>query len=258
MDPKSRRQSSRFVAGLSALVETARGVFSCRAENLSRTGVLLVGELPLDAGPTVRVTLASAAEDLKLTIPGRVVRVLPDPEEGQHRLGIDFDEIRDADRRVLEDLVSRVMEGMAPAAFDLRPGASAEEVRDALERVPLPHRVALAARAQVRDREILMHDANPMVLDALARNPQLNPLEFRALLRVRNLLPRTLQALARDGRWTGSEEQRILLASHPNMPFPDAERLATSLSTEGRRQLVQRPGVNPTLRMKLGQREKKR
>jgi hypothetical protein len=255
--PSNRRQESRFAAGLTAILDAGRGDLPCRAENLSRGGVLLTGALPLDAGPNVRVTLTSTAGDLTLEVSGRVCRVLPDPEGGQHRLGIEFDELGPTDRQVLEDLVARVVEGMSPAAFaDLRPGASAAEVREALERVPLAHRVALATRAQSRDREILIQDTNPLVLDALARNPNLTPLDFRALLRVRGLLPRTLQGLARDGKWSGSEEMRILIASHPNTPFADAERLAQTLGPDGRRKLLRRPGVNPALRLKLGQSEK--
>jgi hypothetical protein len=73
---------------------------------------------------------------------------------------------------------------------------------------------------------------------------------MRALLRLRNLLPRTLEALARDAKWS-SAEVRVQIASHNNAPHALVERLATGLPPDAQRRLLQSPGLSPSLRLKL-------
>jgi hypothetical protein len=171
---------------------------------------------------------------------------------------VTFQELSDAQRETLESLVARVVEGVSPAAIEALPhDASVRQIREALERIPAAHRAAIASRGAAREREIMIQDPDPQVLDALARNPNLTPPELRTLLRSRQLLPRTLQHLCRDGRWTGTEEFKINIACHPNVPFSVAERLIESLGADAKRRALVQPGLNPALRMKLGQKARR-
>jgi hypothetical protein len=225
--------------------------YPCAAHDLSRSGVLLTGELPWPADREVDLTVRSVGGDLNLRIRGLVQRVSEDGAE-HTQVGIEFGRIEEAQRSVLESLVSRVVEGLSPAFLEgLTPNAPEPEIRDALAKVPLAHRMALAARAMPREREILIKDSNPQVLEALARNPNLLTHEMRSLLRLAILLPSTLEILARDSRWMGDEEAKILIATHPRAPFTLSDRLLATVSPDGMRKALQRPGLNPSLRTKL-------
>ena len=66
----------RFQAGLPAVLRCGEEEYGCTAHDLSRTGVLLVGEVPLPAQTEVVITLRSQAGDLAQKFPGRVARPL--------------------------------------------------------------------------------------------------------------------------------------------------------------------------------------
>jgi hypothetical protein len=206
------------------------------------------------AGPAIEVTLTSVGGDLAVRLHASVARTTIDPASGPVRLGIEFGPMADAAREKLDFLVARVVEGTAPAPLDgLSAQASPREIREALAQVPAAQRAALAARAMPREREILMQDTDPNVLDALARNPNLTPPELHGLLRSKQVLPRTLEHLARDGRATGIDDVKIAIACHPNAPFALAERLISTLTPEARKRAVLQPGLAPALRMKFAQ-----
>jgi hypothetical protein len=70
----------------------------------------------------------------------------------------------DARRDALEALLARLLETPAVVSLDsLKPGASPQDIKSALEAIPLPQRIALASRAGLKEREHLRLDANPSV-----------------------------------------------------------------------------------------------
>ena len=216
-DFKADRSSGRFPAGVAATLLLDGGEYACHVENLSRTGALLVGNFPQSAGPRVGVILTSANGDLRVESDALVRRVVAEDETSAVRIGVDFESMRPEERDTLERLISRVVEGRAPVALEaLGTDAKPEQIREALDSVGVVHRASLARRCVPRMREILFHDTDPTVLDALARNPTLSPPELRTLLGKRQLRPQTLEKLSRDSRWSGMAELRILMACHPN------------------------------------------
>jgi len=253
-DGLERRGTSRFQAGLPVVLRVRGAEHPCRGLDLSRRGLLVIGDFPPDLGPELELTLSSAAGDLRFDCKARVIRRAAD-EQGQLRVGLEFIDVDYEHRTTLEALIARVVEGIAPAAIEaLPPHPTPAQIRDALENTPLSHRVTLASRAQPREREILFHDPSPQVIDALARNPQLLQNEVRAMLRMPMLLPSTLDSLARDPRWGGNKELRILIASHHNATYSMVERLTKNIDRESARRLIQAPGLNPAVRTKLLQR----
>jgi len=254
MDRPSRG-SARFLAGLSAVVHYHGQDYNCSAHNLSRTGALLRGSVPWPSDESVEISIASGTGDLTLRTRGRVRRVdVEESEEGRLlRIGVEFGDLDDEQSRVLEALVARVVEGVSPAALEsLHAEATADQIREALEKIPVAHRMSLAARGSAREREILMNDPNPQVLEAVARNPKLLPKDVMALLRIHNILPSTLEILGRDARLAQHEELRVLIASHPKAGLTLARNVAKDLSPEGQAKLLRRPGVHPTLRLEIG------
>ena len=235
-------------------------VYACEAGNLSRRGALLTGDLPRPSGDRVRVSIHAARGDLALHVPARVVYVR-DEGDGSRTLGIEFVALSDQESEVLQRMVARVVEGKVPAALEaLGPGAKPAEMRRALDKTPVPHRIALALRGMYQERAVLMHDSSPQVLEALARNPNLALQEARMLGRSHKIFPATLGLLASDPRWARDEELKIILATHPRVPLQLAEQIVVRLNDASLRKVLQRSGLplevkaqlmNPVMRRRL-------
>jgi hypothetical protein len=203
-------------------------------------------------GQTVRLTVQSGSGDLTLTLEARVIRIAGDDKSDDPPMGIEFGPIDDTDRPTLEALISRVVEGVAPASLqNLSAQSSAAEIRRALESISLGHRIALAGRAMPREREMLMHDTQMQVIDALARNPLLLLHEVQSVLRMPCLLPHTLDTLARDPKWKSNESIKVMIATHTNASLALAQRLVDTLGPEGKRKVLQSSGLKPALRIRL-------
>jgi hypothetical protein len=255
MDPKDpgASRNSRFAAGVPATVHLPKNDYECVAYNLSRTGALMVGSFPNLAGYRVEATLRFPQGDPAVRLAGRVVRA--DHEEGDDHLAVEFMEVDDEKRDRLEVLLARIIEGYAPAPIEaLRSGAPVQEVRRALDQVPLPHRISLATRAKPREREFLCQDTHPQVLEALARNPNLRVDEARSLAALPDLRPSTLELLSRDPRWAHDEEVQCAVVAHRRTPLVLAQRIVDRLKPPAIRKLIQRPGVPPAIRTQLQKR----
>jgi hypothetical protein len=246
------RAKPRFLAALPASLRCGEKELPCEAFNLSRSGVLLIGNLPQPEEPDLEVRITTPSGDLELRALARVVHAQSDPASGESKLGLQFSQLEPAQNETIDLLVARIVEGMAPAALDTLPrGASATRTREALKKIPVPHRVALARRGQAREREILRQDPDPHVLDALARNPRITLPEIIALARLPHLLPSTIETMAADPRWKLNDEVRIMLATHPRASFATADRIVSGMSEVVLQRALHRPGLNPGVREKL-------
>jgi hypothetical protein len=249
-DTSPAHRSPRFAAALHAEVVIAGQPVRCEAHNLSRSGVLLVGcPVPEKAVESLELTLHAPTGDLELAVAARVARVEPADAPDETRIAVEFAGLDDKEKDVLEVLVSRVLEAHTSVALDdLPPNAKPAEIRHALAKIPIPHRVALAIRATPRERKLIRHDTHPQVLEALVRNPNLLDGEVWAIAAVRTLVPSTLELLARDPRCQRDDELKILLATHPRVPVPLAERLLRGLKLVALRKVLQKPGLNESVR----------
>jgi hypothetical protein len=245
-------RESRFAASLPASMQYESGDAPCRAHNLSRTGVLLVGDLPIPASPVVRVTIGSPGRDLSVTLFGRISWSDREAESRETRLAVEFLGGPDDTDATLEALIARVVEGTSPASLkDLPDNASPEQVRAALANIPVPHRVTMAVRAMPKERGFLLRDTNVHVMDALARNPNLLPHELLKILRVRSILPHTLEIIAKDKRWANNEHILILVATNRNTPAAVAERLVSTMRKATLHKVIRAPDLAPALRTKV-------
>lgn len=245
----THRRGSRFPAGIAAECRLDGRDFTCSAHNLSRSGVLLEGPCVSSPGAVLDLTLKSPKRTLQVAVRGRVIRADAGAESGDSRLAVEFVDLSPEQRESLNVLIARVIEGQSPGPLEsLRPDASASEIRKALESVPLPHRIALAARASPREREILRHDVNAAVLEALARNPNLILAEARALAQSPFVTASTLEMLAHDPRWLQDDELRIWVASHPKVSLAVGESMVAAMKPPVLRRLLQRPGLQGVLR----------
>ena len=248
-DPSEASGSSTsFLAGLRAKLRFDGKMGSCETVDLSLAGGLLSGEFPAIEGSEVTLSLSSSSGDLEFEADARVTF------QSESQLGIQFEHLSEAQTSNIEALLSRAQEGIRPASLEsLDQDSSVVEIKAALKKIPLPHRVNLARRASMLDRSFLVHDESPQVLEALARNPQIIQQEVVQLLRLTTLLPTTLEVLSRDARWMSSEELKITIATHPRVTFHVADRLVKTLSIVGIRRVIRRPGLNPAIKQKLVQ-----
>ncbi len=250
-DDHHKRAVPRFVSVIHAKLHVGGQTHECRAANLSRQGVLVRGRFPGGSADRVEVTLSDPSGRLEVRLPARVAWTRSRPKS-EAALGLVFEPL-DADLGArLETLVGRVLEGRTLVPLDDLPDdAPALEVRSALERVPLAKRIALASRAQARERRFLLHDKSPQVLEALTRNPHLKQSEARALAKVPHLLTGTLERLARDERWSDDEDIRLAVAVHPRVPMPLAEKLLAGLGPVALRKALTTPSLKDPMRRKI-------
>lgn len=206
-----------------------------------------MGSLPELPAGDVHLTLIAPRGDLRVRLRGRIARREPASARGeQGSLAVEFLHLDPSEADGLETLLARLIEGTAPGPLEqLKADAGPHEVRKALEAIPLAHRIALASRAGPRERELLRHDLQPPVLDALSRNPNLLLAEARALAALATLPASAIEQLAADPRWSRDEELRLLLLAHPRTPAPLADRLLGELRAVALRRLLQRSLPGP-------------
>jgi hypothetical protein len=242
----------RFAAALPAVLHHGGADFPCSARDLGREGVLLVGELPDPDAPDLEVTVRTPTGDLELRLQARLAFYRKDGADAPAKLALQFQELAGEQREKLDLMLSRVLEGMAPAGLDsLSRGATVAKVRQVLSAIPVAHRIALARRAQAREREFLKHDTDPLVLESLVRNPNIVLPEIVALARMPHLLPTTVEIMANDPRWANSDEVKILLATHPRATFSTTDKLVSRLPDLLLQRVIHRPGLHPAVREKV-------
>lgn len=246
------RQGYRFRIGIPAEVQIDGRAIACEAQNLSRSGVLLVGQFPPIEAETLELVLKAPAGNLTVQLSGRVIRVEPDGDGDGPSVALEFVGMDDSRRETLDVLLARMIQAPAATPFDdLKPGAPPQEIKKALEAIPLPQRIALSSRATVKEREYLRSDIHPAVLEALVRNPGLTVAEARAIATSTYLISGTLDALASDPRFRDDEDLRIAIASHPRVSMATAERVTANFKVPQLKKLLAKPGLNQVLREKL-------
>jgi len=242
----------RFPAGVPATVDQGGRSIPCEAQNLSRSGVLLTGRFAEPAAHTLDITLKSPNGTLEIRMAGRLVRADHDSTSGDTQLAVEFTDVDDHRRDALEIFIARMLESPAPGALDdLKPGSPPHEIKQALESIPIPQRIVMAHKAELKQREILRQDQHPAVLDALVRNSSFTLPEARALATSPFLQSGTIDLLANDPRFRADVEYRMLLATHPRVSTLTAEKLTADFVGPQLKRLLARPGLNQLLREKL-------
>ena len=256
----SHRQGYRFRTGVRAEVQFGGQLFPCEAQNISRSGVLLVGEFPASSAETVDFTLKAPTGRLTVELRGRIIRSRPSGGGEGLGLALEFVDMDETRRDALEVLLARLLE-TPPAAGtldSLKPGASPAEIKHALEAIALPQRIALASRASLKEREILRQDTNAAVLEALVHNPSFTVVEARALAGSVYLISATLESLATNARFKDDEELRMAIAVHPRVSVATAEKVTADFKVPQVKKLLAKPGLNQLLREKLFRRTTQR
>ena len=255
----THRRGYRFKTGVHAELHDNGRIFACETQNISRSGVLLIGEFPEPQSDTVDFVVSAPTGSLTVRLKGRVIRSQPGAEGGLQSLALEFVDMDDSGREALDVLLARLLEAPTGGSLDgLKPGSSPQEIKAALESIPLPQRIALSSRTGVKEREYLRLDANPAVLESLAHNPNLGVVEARALAGSTFLMSGTLDALANNPRFKDDEELRMSIAVHPRVSLHTAEKVTANFKLPQIKKLLAKPGLNQILREKLFRRTTQR
>lgn len=254
------RQGFRFRIGVPAEVRRGEATVPCDAQNISRSGVLLIGAFTAIPNETLEFSLKAPSGNLSVELSGRVTRVTPNPDGGGVTVGIELVNMDDPRRDALDVLLARLLEAPSTATSleNLKPGSPPQEIKRALEGIPLPQRIGLATRAGTKEREYLRFDTNPAVLEQLVRNPSFTVAEARALATSAYLTSGTLDTLAQDMRFKDDEEVRFAVACHPRVSSSTAEKVTADLKVPQLKKLLAKPGLNQILREKLFRRTTQR
>lgn len=99
-------------------------------------------------------------------------------------------------------------------------------------------RAMLASRAGRTERQILLRDKSPLVLESLLNNPQIDSEDVLRIARSSRVVAPTLQRIAGDARWSNNPEILAVIARHPKTPSVLATRLLPSLRTSDLRTMA--------------------
>ncbi|MDX1644307.1 MAG: hypothetical protein R3244_08130, partial [Thermoanaerobaculia bacterium] len=99
-------------------------------------------------------------------------------------------------------------------------------------------RAMLATRAGRTERQILLRDKSPLVLESLLNNPQIDSEDVLRIVRSSRVVAPTLQRIAGDARWSSNPEILAVIARHPKTPSVLATRLLPSLRTSDLRMMA--------------------
>jgi PilZ domain-containing protein len=247
------RRGFRFPAAVPAMLHEGGRSVPCAAQDLSRTGVLLVGPFARPETERVDLTLKAVSGTHQVRMRGRVVRVEPDDEPGNLRIAVEFVELDEAQKDALEIVLARFLEYHPPPGSleSLNPGTPLHEVRRVLESIPLPQRISLAARASQKEREYLRQDQNAAVLDSMVKNPSLTLEEALLLASSTFITGPTIELLAADSRFNRDESLRMALATNARITFATADRITADFKPPQIRKLLAKSGVSQALRDKL-------
>ena len=95
----AEQRKTRFRAGIPAVVHYRGRDYPCRAHDLSRTGVMLLGGIPWPSDETVAFKLKAPSGDLYLELSGRVARVSEDGEGDGTALALEFGQLSSEDQQ---------------------------------------------------------------------------------------------------------------------------------------------------------------
>ncbi len=110
-------------------------------------------------------------------------------------------------------------------------------------------RTLLALKAGRTERQILLRDNTPQVLQNLLNNPHLDSEEVLQIARSSHAVAPILQRIASDARWSANQEIMTAVVRHPRTPSMVATRHLPALRTQDLRHMAKlSSGVKEVLR----------
>jgi hypothetical protein len=89
----------------------------------------------------------------------------------------------------------------------------------------------LATRAGKQERQVLLRDSSPMVLQSLLANPRIEARDVVRIVKSTHVNGGLLKRIAEDGRWGKNQEILANIAKNPKTPPPLTARLMDRLRT---------------------------
>lgn len=106
-----------------------------------------------------------------------------------------------------------------------------------IQRMNPNEKARLAVRAGRQERQILLRDSSPMVLQSLLANPRIEAKDIVRMVKSTHTNAGLLKRIAEDGRWGKNQEILAKVARNPKTPPPLATRLMDKLRTSDLRMM---------------------
>lgn len=106
-----------------------------------------------------------------------------------------------------------------------------------IQRMNPNEKARLAMRAGKQERQVLLRDSSPMVLQALLVNPRIEAKDILRIVKSTHANAGLLKRIAEDGRWGKNQEILAIVARNPKTPAPFATRLIDRLRTSDLRMM---------------------
>lgn len=110
-------------------------------------------------------------------------------------------------------------------------------------------RTMLARKADRIERQILLNDTSPQVLQALLSNPRIEGKDVLRMVKSTHAAAPMLKRVAEDPRWGKNQEILAVIAKNPKTPVPQAVRMVEKLRTSDLRWMAKMSsGIRETIR----------
>ena len=134
-----------------------------------------------------------------------------------------------------------------PGAAD-RPSLEAMSPAMRIRQLDGNEKMRMASRASFVERQVLLRDGSPQILQALINNPRIETKEVLEIARSPFANGGILEQIAKKRKWMTHPEMPALIARNPKTPPPMALRLLDALSTPELQQMGKSSAIRETLR----------
>ncbi len=206
-DPKRNRLTLRLTG--------AADVARLREEIVSQSGLMV--RLPEELALFTKIIIDIRSEDfVRLELQSEVAQVflLPDGTWNTALLAQSVPELTSPELETREETETS---GVAPI-YRIQQMNPNEKAR-------------LATRAGKQERQVLLRDSSPMVLQSLLANPRIEARDVVRIVKSTHVNGGLLKRIAEDGRWGKNQEILANIAKNPKTPPPLTARLMDRLRT---------------------------
>ncbi len=190
------------------------------------------------------VTVVLATGSLSAEVGAKVAQVF---DRGDSRTTAFLVEEAGAAARQLAEAESAAAQGESEAAAqgEMRGSSPIHRIKQMNPR----QRSLLALKAGRTERQILLRDNTPQVLQNLLNNPHIDSEEVLQIARSSHAVAPILQRIASDARWSANQEIMTAVVRHPRTPSMVATRHLPALRTQDLRTMGKlSSGVKEVLR----------
>ena len=200
-------------------------------KNISKGGIFIQVDPPPESREKVGVVIEIVDIDDRLELPGEAVHVSP------QGVGIQLDPFPED----IKSKIDAILSGEKAAADKSEEDDSNLSVHQRLAKMSRHEKAALARKGAMDERNILIRDRDPFIVQNVLQNPRITIPEMIQLTKSQSLTLDMIKHITRQTEWMAVEEVRLNIVLNPKTPLPTALGLLNKLSIKNIRSLAKRP-----------------